>query len=71
MLLNDAKDKGVNVLEETQVIDLLKDGEKVIGVRVQNADGSEREFMAPMTLDCWEANHSAHQEIDGACEIPI
>ena len=52
MLLNDAKDKGVNVLEETQVIDLLKDGEKVTGVRVQNADGSEREFMAPMTLDC-------------------
>ena len=52
MLLNDAKDKGVNVLEETQVIDLLKDGEKVTGVRVQNADGSESEFMAPMTLDC-------------------
>ena len=52
MLLNKARSKGANVLEETQVLDLLRDGERVIGVRVRTSDGNEVEYSAPITLDC-------------------
>ena len=52
MLLNKARSKGANVLEETQVLDLLRDGERVTGVRVRTSDGNEVEYSAPITLDC-------------------
>ena len=52
MLLNKARNKGANVLEETQVLDLLRDGERVTGVRVRTSDGNEVEYSAPITLDC-------------------
>jgi len=52
MLLNKALSKGANVLEETQVLDLLREGERVTGVRVRTPDGNEVEYNAPITLDC-------------------
>ena len=52
MLLNKARNKGANVLEETKVLDLLRDGERVTGVRVRTSDGNEVEYSAPITLDC-------------------
>ena len=52
MLLNTALSKGANVLEETQVLDLLREGERVTGVRVRTPDGNEVEYNAPITLDC-------------------
>ena len=52
MLLKKARSKGANVLEETQVLDLLRDGERVTGVRVRTSDGNEVEYSAPITLDC-------------------
>ena len=52
MLLNKDRNKGANVLEETQVLDLLRDGERVTGVRVRTSDGNEVEYSAPITLDC-------------------
>ena len=52
MLLNKARSKGANILEETQVLDLLRDGERVTGVRVRTSDGNEVEYSAPITLDC-------------------
>ena len=48
MLLNKARSKGANVLEETQVLDLLRDGERVTGVRVRTSDGNEVEYSAPI-----------------------
>ena len=52
MLLKKARSKGANILEETQVLDLLRDGERVTGVRVRTSDGNEVEYSAPITLDC-------------------
>ncbi|MED5382143.1 MAG: NAD(P)/FAD-dependent oxidoreductase, partial [Verrucomicrobiota bacterium] len=52
MLLDHARDKGAHVAEETEVLELLRDGDRVIGVRVRQPDGTEAEYRAPITLDC-------------------
>jgi flavin-dependent dehydrogenase len=52
MLLNNARAKGATVKEETAVKELVKDGDRVVGVRAQGKDGNLIEYRAPMTLDC-------------------
>jgi flavin-dependent dehydrogenase len=52
MLLDNARAKGAQVKEETTVLELLKDGERVTGVRAQSKDGKPVEYHAPITLDC-------------------
>jgi len=52
MLLDHARSKGADVREETTVTGLLKDSERVTGVRVRDKSGRETELRAPMTLDC-------------------
>lgn len=52
IVLDNAREKGVEVLEETKVTSLLKDGDRVLGVRAQKKSGEELEFRAPITLDC-------------------
>lgn len=52
MLMNHARDKGASVMEETKVTELLRDGEKVIGVRTQSLNGELQNYYAPITLDC-------------------
>src|SRR6266516_1109450 len=52
MLLNNARDKGATVLEETTVTSLLKEGGRVVGVRARGKNGKLIEYRAPMTLDC-------------------
>lgn len=52
MLLENARRKGAVVREETTVQDLLKEGDRVIGVRARTSQGETFEFRAPMTLDC-------------------
>ena len=52
MLVENARAKGAIILEGTAVTSLLREGERVIGVRTRSEDGSEHEFRAPITLDC-------------------
>jgi flavin-dependent dehydrogenase len=52
MLMENARAKGAEVIEEVTVIALLREGERVAGVRARLKDGTEREFRAPITLDC-------------------
>ncbi len=52
MLVGHAREQGAEVHESTEVTGLLKEGARVVGVRVRGADGAERELRAPMTLDC-------------------
>lgn len=52
MVLNHARDKGAEVIEEITVKELLKDGERVIGVKAQKKSGATVEYFAPITLDC-------------------
>lgn len=52
LLLDNARARGAEVLEETVVKELLRDGDRVIGVRAQVQSGEVVEFHAPLTLDC-------------------
>jgi flavin-dependent dehydrogenase len=52
MLLNNAREKGVEVREETTVKSLLREGERVVGVQAIDRSGREYEVRAPFTLDC-------------------
>jgi len=52
MLLHHARRKGAEVIEEITVQELLRDGQKVVGVRAQPKSGAVVEFRAPITLDC-------------------
>lgn len=52
MLLNNARERGAHVREETTVIRLLKnDSGHVIGVEVKNKDGSLEEMLAKLVID--------------------
>lgn len=52
MLLNHARTRGAEVIEEITVKELLRDGDRVTGVRAIRKSGEVFEFRAPMTLDC-------------------
>jgi len=52
MLLNNAREKGAEVREETTVNCLLLDGERVVGVEATAKAGRRYEVRAPITLDC-------------------
>jgi flavin-dependent dehydrogenase len=52
ILLDHARSKGAEVIEEISVQELLRDGDRVTGVRAQKKSGEVVEFHAPMTLDC-------------------
>jgi len=52
MLMNDAREAGAHVREETSVKELIKQDGKVLGVRAVDKEGNELEFHAPMTVDC-------------------
>ncbi len=50
MLLNNAREKGAEVREETKVVEILRENGAVVGVRAEH-HGHEETFRAPMTLD--------------------
>ena len=52
MLMQNAREKGAQVLEETTVRELIQQDGRVLGVRAQTKTGETLEFRAPMTLDC-------------------
>ncbi|HLJ09848.1 MAG TPA: NAD(P)/FAD-dependent oxidoreductase [Planctomycetaceae bacterium] len=51
MMLRNAQEQGVDVHEETRVLEVLFDGERAVGVRIQEADGSQREVSARVVVD--------------------
>jgi flavin-dependent dehydrogenase len=52
MLLDNAREKGAEVREETTVNRLLLEGERVVGVEATDKSGRAYHVRAPMTLDC-------------------
>ncbi len=52
LLLNNAREKGAAVMEETTVTELMRDGDRVVGVSAQSKNGEKLEFRAPITIDC-------------------
>ena len=51
LLLDNAKAKGVRVLQPAAARSLIQDGDRVVGVRAQDSEGSDFELHAPMVLD--------------------
>lgn len=52
LLLNNAREKGATVMEETAVTELVREGDRVVGVSAQSKNGEKLEFRAPITIDC-------------------
>jgi flavin-dependent dehydrogenase len=52
MMLDNAREKGAEVREETTVNRLLYDGERVIGVQATDETGRAYDLHAPITIDC-------------------
>ena len=51
MLMDNAREKGAEVLEETKVTETIDENGAVSGVRAKAKDGSMLEFRAPITID--------------------
>ncbi len=51
ILLDNAREKGAEVREETQVVDFLYEGDTVVGVTAKGKDGESYELRAPITVD--------------------
>ena len=52
MLMENARAKGAQVLEETTVDELIQEQGRTVGVRARSKTGENLEFRAPMTVDC-------------------
>ncbi len=52
MLLDNARQRGAEVREETEVKALLREGERVVGVRARCGGEEATEYRARMVLDC-------------------
>src|SRR5262249_24521221 len=52
LLMEQARAKGAEVLEQMTVTQLLKEDGRVVGARGAGKDGTPVEFRAPITLDC-------------------
>ncbi len=52
MLLDNAREAGAEIREQTEVRELIKEEGKVIGVLARTQAGDELEFRAPITIDC-------------------
>src|SRR3989442_6293525 len=50
MMLNNAREHGVQAHEGVRVLDLLFEGNRAVGVRVQGADGKPREVHASVVV---------------------
>jgi flavin-dependent dehydrogenase len=50
-MINNAREHGVAVHEGVRVLEVLFEGERAVGVRVQEEDGSEREVRATVVVD--------------------
>lgn len=51
MLLENAREQGVDVQEGVRVLEVLFDGERAVGVRIAYEDGREEEVRAPVIVD--------------------
>ena len=50
-MINNAREHGVAVHEGTRVLEVLFEGDRAVGVRVQNENGIERDVRAPVVVD--------------------
>lgn len=71
MVLDNARQRGVEVHEDTRAMELLLDGGKVCGVAAADAAGARREFRAPMTVDASGGEGFATSQLDWRVYDPL
>jgi flavin-dependent dehydrogenase len=52
MLLGNARERGAEIHEETEVKEILFENGAAVGVRIERAQGQTQECRAPITIDC-------------------
>ena len=70
MLLDNAREHGVDVHEATRVVDVLFDGDRAVGVTIQNADG-RRDIHAKVVVDASGQNGILQNRFDLRVWDPI
>jgi len=51
MMLNNAREQGVDVHEGVRVLDILFEGDRAVGIRIKEESGEEREIRAQVVVD--------------------
>src|SRR5947209_17691882 len=51
MMLENAREQGVSVHQGTRVLEVLFDGDRAVGVRIQKEDGTQEEVRAKVVVD--------------------
>jgi flavin-dependent dehydrogenase len=51
LMLNNAREHGVNVREGVRVLEVLFEGDRAVGVRIKTEDGAEQEVRAKVVVD--------------------
>ncbi|TXT22761.1 MAG: tryptophan halogenase [Planctomycetota bacterium] len=51
MMLNNAREHGVEAHEGVRVLDVIFEGDRAVGVKIQEADGTQREVRAKVVVD--------------------
>ena len=51
MMLNNAREHGVEAHEGVRVLDVIFEGDRAVGVRIQESDGTQREVRAKVVVD--------------------
>src|SRR5438874_487165 len=51
MMLNNAREQGVEALEGVRVLEVLFEGDQAVGVRIQKEDGTQEEVRAKVVVD--------------------
>lgn len=51
MMLNNAREHGVDAQEGVRVLEVLFEGPRAVGVRIQTADGTQKEIRAKVVID--------------------
>jgi flavin-dependent dehydrogenase len=51
LMLNNAREHGVNVHEGVRVLEVIFEGDKAVGVRIKTEDGNEQEVRAKVVVD--------------------
>jgi len=51
MMLNNAREHGVDAREGVRVLDVIFEGDRAVGVKIQESDGTQREVRAKVVVD--------------------
>ena len=66
MMLDNAREHGVEVFERTRVLDVLFEGEQAVGVRVQHGDGPSARRRAKVVVDAGGQSSDAAEPLSTA-----